>query len=200
MKRLILCGWMLVCLGMASSAQTTRAKTPKKQPAAKTATAKKTTKAKQRPTTKTKPAATPTGSTADRTYTYSNSTSHSAYTAPPAAARLQIADPTIRTLNARAGGADIRLSGSGVVGMPRGTYGFAKGRITLMPGGARTSGTQTGSGATGTGTSPGSAGSFGPAMGTNGKNPYGGPWLWSSGNNTQAPSTPPATTGNSKNQ
>lgn len=195
MKRLILCGWMLVCLGMASSAQT-RAKTPKKQPAAKTATAKKTTKAKQGSTAKTKPAAT----TADRTYTHSTSTAHSAYTAPPAAARLQIADPTIRTLNARANGANIRLSGSGVVGMPRGTYGFANGRFTLMPGGARTSGTQTGSGATGTGTSPGSAGSFGPAMGTNGKNPYGGPWLWSSGNNTQNPATPPATTGNSKNQ
>jgi hypothetical protein len=181
MKRLILCGWMLVCLGMASSAQT-RAKTSKKQPAAKTATAKKTTKAK-RPIAKTKPAAaTPTGSTADRTYTHSTSTAHSAYTAP-SAARLQIADPTIRTLNARANGANIRLSGSGVVGMPRGTYGFANGRFTLMPGGARTSGTQTGSGATGTGTSPGSAGSFGPAMGTNGKNPYGGPWLWSSGHN-----------------
>lgn len=185
---------MLVSIGMASSAQTTRAKSPKKQPAAKTTTARKTTKAK-RPATQPMPAATPAGSTADRTYTMSNSASHSAYTAPYSLSRLQIADPTIRTLNANAYGADIRVSGSGVVGMPRGTYGFANGRITLMPGGARTSGTQTGSGATGTGTSAGSAGSFGPGMGTNGKNTYGGPWLWSSGNNTLPPPTLPASTG-----
>jgi hypothetical protein len=192
MKRMILCVSILVGLGLSASAQAKKQTTAKKQPVAKTTTAKKST-AKKNSTPKAtaaskkktaadnKPATTASvNSTSDRTYILSNSTSHSAYLAPSAGTTLQISDPVVRTLNARANGANIRVSGSGVIGMPRGSFGFANGHITLMPSGARTSGTQTGSGATATGTSPGSAGSFGPAMGLNGKSPYEGPGLWSS--------------------
>ena len=94
--------------------------------------------------------------------------------------RLFISDPTVRTLNARANGQNIRVSGSGVVGMPRGSYGFANGKISLLPRGSRTSGTQTGNGSVGSGTSAAAAGASGPAMGLNGKNPYAGTEIWPS--------------------
>jgi hypothetical protein len=89
-----------------------------------------------------------------------------------------ISDPTIRLLNARANGSDVKLSSSGIVGMPKRAYGFANGRIRLNGGGATTSGTQTGSGAVGTGSSLGTFGSMGPGMGLNGKNPHVGWSMW----------------------
>lgn len=88
--------------------------------------------------------------------------------------RFSIADPIIGALNAKAGGNPIEISSSGIVGVPKGTYGFAHGKIILYPSGATSSGTSTGSGSVGTGTGPGSIGMFGPAIGVNGKSPFTG--------------------------
>ena len=95
--------------------------------------------------------------------------------APGVSGQSQIADPLVRALDARANGAPVRISGSGIVGMPRYSYGLANGRITFLPQGSRTTGSINGSGAVGTGTSPGVVSSAGPAMRLNGKNPYSDP-------------------------
>jgi hypothetical protein len=92
--------------------------------------------------------------------------------------RLTIADPILTTLNARANGANVPISKSGIVGMPKRAYGFANGHISLMSTGATTAGTQTGSGVVGTGSSLGTFGSNGPAMEVNGKSPYAGINMW----------------------
>lgn len=89
-----------------------------------------------------------------------------------------VSDPILRTLDARANGADIKINKSGIVGMPKRAYGFANGHILLSTTGATTSGTQTGSGSVGTGTSLGTFGSSGPAMNVNGKSPYAGINMW----------------------
>ena len=86
-----------------------------------------------------------------------------------------IADPITRALNANANGANLKLGSSGLIGVPRGTYGFANGKIRLYSNGATSSGTATGMGSVGTGGSPGMVGSSGPAMGVNGKNLYASP-------------------------
>jgi hypothetical protein len=88
--------------------------------------------------------------------------------------RLQISDPILRAFNANANGANIKLGSSGLPGVPKGTYGFAHGKIILYSNGAKSTGSITGMGSVGTGTSPGTIGSLGPAMGENGKNPYAG--------------------------
>ena len=89
-------------------------------------------------------------------------------------AQLQISDPILKAFNANANGANIKLGSSGLLGVPKGAYGFANGKIILYSNGAKSSGTITGMGSVGTGTSPGTVGSLGPAMGVNGKNPYAG--------------------------
>jgi hypothetical protein len=89
--------------------------------------------------------------------------------------RLQIADPVILTLKERASGVPVASGQSPIIGAPRGTYGFANGRVVFYPNVATSSGTSTGNGSVGTGTSPGAVGAFGPAMGVNGKSPYAGP-------------------------
>lgn len=88
---------------------------------------------------------------------------------------LTITDPTIKTYNAIANGANIKIGSSGVLGVPKGRYGYANGHLTLLPNGATSTGTTTGSGSVGTGSSPGSVGTIGPGMGVNGRNPYAGP-------------------------
>lgn len=95
----------------------------------------------------------------------------------------QIGDPLLLTLDARANGSDIRINNSGIVGMPKRAYGFANGKLMLRSNGATTFGTQTGSGAVGTGTSLGTFGSNGPAMGLNGKSPYAGMNMWGNARN-----------------
>ena len=90
------------------------------------------------------------------------------------ASGLKIYDPTINVLSQRATGNNIRISGSGIVGVPRGSYGIADGKLTLYSTGATSSGTSTGSGAVGTGTSPGAIGTLGPAMGVSGRAPLSG--------------------------
>lgn len=97
--------------------------------------------------------------------------------------RFTIGDTILKTLDARANGADIRFNKSGIVGMPKRAYGFADGRLLLRSTGATTFGTQTGSGAVGTGTSLGTFGSNGPAMSVNGKSPYAGINMWGNARN-----------------
>jgi hypothetical protein len=105
--------------------------------------------------------------------------------APGAAGQLSIADPVIRAYNMRSNGANIRLSGSGVMGAPRGTYGFANGQISLRSTDAPSIGGITGSGSVGTGTSTGGVGMGGMVPHVNGKNIYAGPALWGSARNLQ---------------
>jgi hypothetical protein len=88
--------------------------------------------------------------------------------------QLQISDPILRAFNANANGANIKLGSSGLPGVPKGTYGFANGKIILYSNGYKSSGTITGMASVGTGTSPGTIGSLGPVMGENGKSPYAG--------------------------
>ena len=100
------------------------------------------------------------------------------YDAFAPSAKLSIADPTINQLNLRASGADVRISSSGIVGMPKRTYGFANGHILLRNTTAASSGTAYGSGAVGTGTSIQGVGTSEQTLGVNGKSPYAGHWLW----------------------
>lgn len=87
--------------------------------------------------------------------------------------KLQISDSLLRTFNARAAGFSIP-NVKDLPGVPRGTYGFANGKILLYSNTATSSGTIMGSGAVGTGTSPAGVGTSGPSTGINGKNPYAG--------------------------
>jgi len=89
-----------------------------------------------------------------------------------------VSDPLLTTLSARANGANIQFNKSGIVGMPKRAYGFSNGHIILNSTGAVTSGTQTGSGAVGTGTSLATFGSIGAPMNVNGKSPYAGINMW----------------------
>jgi hypothetical protein len=100
-----------------------------------------------------------------------------------ASANYTIADPTINALRAKANGADVKISNSGIVGMPKRAYGFANGHLVLYTNSATSSGTITGSGAVGTGSSPGSLGTNGPAMALNGKSPYAGSAMWGNARN-----------------
>lgn len=106
--------------------------------------------------------------------------SYKAYGSPGAAAdRLQIADPTIRTLNERAFSRTVpEIEGSGIIGMPKLAYGVANGHILFRSTDAPTSGTSMGSGSVGTGTNVGPVGTAGHAIGVNGKNPYAGPGIY----------------------
>lgn len=95
------------------------------------------------------------------------------------AGRLQISDPTIRTLNERASSRTMpEVEGSGIIGMPKLAYGVANGHILFRSTDAPTSGTGTGSGSVGTGTNAGPVGTAGHAIGVNGKNPYAGPGIY----------------------
>jgi hypothetical protein len=109
-----------------------------------------------------------------------NTGAYSAYNSPAAAARrLQISDPTIRTLNDRAFSRTTpTVEGSGIIGMPKLAYGVANGHILFRSTDAPTSGTSMGSGSVGTGTNVGPVGTAGNAIGVNGKNPYAGPGIY----------------------
>jgi hypothetical protein len=96
-----------------------------------------------------------------------------------------VTDPILITLNARAKGENIRFNKSGIIGMPKRAYGFANGHLMLSTTGAVTSGTQTGSGAVGTGTSLATFGSIGTSMNVNGKSPYAGINMWGNAMNMQ---------------
>lgn len=93
---------------------------------------------------------------------------------------LEISDPLILELKRRFYGADVKISGSGVVGMPNGTYGFADGQLFLRSTTATSPGTLYGSAATGTGTTLGGLGSGEYFLGVNGRAAAAGPWMWGS--------------------
>jgi hypothetical protein len=98
-----------------------------------------------------------------------------------------ISDPTVLTLNARANGANTPVSKSGIVGMPKRAYGFRNGHVLLYSTGATSSGTITGTGVVGTGSSLGNIGSYGSAIGLNGKSPYAGSTMWGNATGMQIP-------------
>lgn len=122
----------------------------------------------------------------DSIFSLSDTSAHNAFANRQAVNRLYIADPVIRALNAKANGAPINFGSSGLIGVPKGTYGFANGRIAFYLPGATSSGTTTGSGSVGTGTSPGGFSTLGPSMGVNGKSPYTGPGAYG----TRIPTAP----------
>lgn len=107
-------------------------------------------------------------------------TSTSANKAYAATSGLSIADPTINLLNQRANGSNAFVSRSGIVGMPKSSYGFARGKLFLRSTTALSSGTSYGSGAVATGTTIMGTGTGENTPGINGKNPYAGPSLWGS--------------------
>jgi hypothetical protein len=113
---------------------------------------------------------------AGESVSFTATSSHAAY--GRAGRRFSIADPTINVLNQRANGSNVPVSSSGIVGMPKGTYGFANGKILLRPTTATSSGTVYGSGAVGTGTTIMGVGTGENTTGINGKNPYAGHSLW----------------------
>src|SRR5205085_2545653 len=165
MKKLILCVWTVCALAMVAPAQSQKKKSVKKQ----------TVKTKTRQTNS------PVTASTVNTTSLSATTNYSAKAVSnPISLRehYTIADPTLRALSARAAGSDIKISSSGIVGMPKSAYGFANGHLILYSTGATSSGTITGTGTTGTGSSLSSIGSEGPAIGLNGKSPYAGSTMW----------------------
>lgn len=114
----------------------------------------------------------------DSTQTLLNSGSHQAFSNAAVTTDLPIADPTIRALNARANGIPVNIGRSGIVGVPKGTYGYSNGHIFFRTTSATSLGTTTGSGTVGTGTSIGSIGTAAPVIGVNGKSPYAGTNMW----------------------
>ncbi|HUC80726.1 MAG TPA: hypothetical protein VMR70_07395 [Flavisolibacter sp.] len=159
MKRIVLLGIVSMCFLVNAEAQT--------KPAKKSAVKKTAAKA-----AKTKKAV-----TKDTAVVLTSTTTNAAY-APAANGRLQIADPTVNTLNLRSAGAPLPTDAKPIIGMPKATYGIANGRILLRSTTSATPGTAYGSGAVGTGTSISGVGTSEATIGVNGKSPYAGPWLW----------------------
>lgn len=96
--------------------------------------------------------------------------------------RLSISDPIVKGLSDRAKGYDVKLSSSGIVGMPKGSYGFANGRISFYNSGSTSTGGLTGVGTVGTGSGLGSIGSNN-WRGSNGKSLYAGTSMWGNARN-----------------
>jgi hypothetical protein len=89
-----------------------------------------------------------------------------------------ITDPFVKTLNIRAKGYDPGVKNVELLGMPKGAYGFANGKLRVFPSGTTSSGTITGIGGVATGSSAGVMGSTGLGIGVNGKSPYAGISMW----------------------
>lgn len=157
MKKIVLAGLALSLISATALAQ--------KQPAKANATTKKTATAKR---SKTAPAS-------NEPVVLVNTTNHAA-AAPDTT--LRITDPTIQTFNLRASGAEVPAAQSGIMGLPKGTYGFANGRLFLRKTSASSSGTGYGSGAVGTGTSIQSSATGEATLGVNGKSPDAGAGMW----------------------
>jgi hypothetical protein len=165
MKNIVLC--LAVLLSLTSMAQTK--KTQKKG----TSTVKKNQAASKKQTAA--------KSTGPKTYSLQSSGANKAYYNTSAASeinRLYIADPTIKTLNEKANGGDVKIGSTGIVGAPKGTYGFANGHILFYTTSSTSIGGITGSGAVGTGSNPGNFGSGGQVNGVNGKSPFAGPGMY----------------------
>jgi hypothetical protein len=162
MKHWILCAGLFIGITTVTEAQTkSKAPTNNKRPEA----VKGTTKLTSSSTNEAKAPALPRSS-----FGWNNT--------PSAGSNWQITDPIVRTLNERANGATNTINFKELVGVGRGTYGVANGKILLHPSSSTTSGGITGSGAVGTGSSPGGFGIHGIVTTVNGKNPYAGPGIW----------------------
>lgn len=99
---------------------------------------------------------------------------------------LGIADPTLNAFNKMGAGSSPSLYGSnGVLGLPRGTYGFARGQLWLRSNGSTSIGGVTGNPSVGNGSS--SAGAGGNMLGVNGNSPYAGPVIWGSAQGIRQP-------------
>lgn len=167
MKRMFWCAGILVLISATVNAQTKSYKTNRKQSVHnKPVSSNKTSNPK--------PDSSPNATMLNTTVSYPAK----ANSLPVLKNNYTIADPILTTLHARAGGANIQFNKSGIVGMPKSAYGFANGHLSLNTTGAVTSGTQTGSGAVGTGTSLATFGSVGSPMNVNGKSPYAGLNMW----------------------
>lgn len=129
------------------------------------------------------------------TITLASASDNQAYGNAPVR-RFSIADPIINLLNQRAAGTHVPFRSSGIIGMPKGMYGFANGKIFLRSTTATSSGTAYGSGAVGTGTTIGGLGTSENVIGVNGKNPYAGPGLWGS----KLPNNPGSTKDSTRRQ
>lgn len=160
MKRMIWCAGMLLLFSLPTEAQTKKTDNKK--------ATKQTTKATRKTQGPTKQ---------EQAVVLTDTASYKALS--NSSAKFQIADPTLQALDARANGATIRISGSGIVGMPRGSYGFANGKIKLYNTTATTPGGITGNSSVGTGSYPGSIGAAANSISVNGKSPYAGSGMWS---------------------
>lgn len=90
---------------------------------------------------------------------------------------LRISDPFIITMNNRAKGITPPVKNVELLGMPKGAYGFANGRLRVFPGSTTSHGSLTGMGSVATGSSTGTMGSIGlPAA--NGKSTFAGTGMW----------------------
>jgi hypothetical protein len=156
----------VLLVGEAMSQDAQKESTNKRQTTRHTSPATKEAKQKQQSKIDT--------SSASSIITLSSTSNNKAFSNPSFNNRFQITDPTLRAMNANANGANIKFHGSPIIGVPKGTYGFADGKLTLYTTGATSTGTITGSGSVGTGTSPGAIGTLGPKLGANGKSPYTG--------------------------
>jgi hypothetical protein len=172
MKRMIWCAGFLLLLCANALSQTKSKKGPVKQQPPQTVSSNKQT------------------TETSNTITLNSNSSYSAKTNTGLStwkSNYTVSDPLLTILDARANGANIQFNNSGIVGMPKRAYGFADGHIVLNSTGAVTSGTQTGSGAVGTGTSLATFGTTGAPMKVNGKSPYAGTSMW--GNSMNLPPT-----------
>lgn len=174
MKRMFLCVWILFLINTIADSQTQSGQTSKRN-------GKRT---QTRNTAKNNLQSSFNTTTLNSTSAYPAKTN---LNAPSLMNNYFVSDPIIRALDARANGANIKITQSGIVGMPKRAYGFANGHVTLKTTGAITSGTQTGSGSVATGTSLGTFGSTGPAMEVNGKSPYAGTIMWGNALNMHLP-------------
>jgi hypothetical protein len=167
MKKMILCAAMLLSIAVVSQAQAIKSKTGAKTQAGKMSMSKRMDKAGAQEQDK-------------KVYRSVSTAEYAAKSGlvQETPSQYTIADPMINALNAKARGSDIRISKSGIVGMPKRAYGFANGHLTLYTTGTTSSGTITGSGAVGTGSSLGSIGSEGAGIAVNGKSPYAGTAMW----------------------
>lgn len=167
MKKMLMCGVLVALYCGDAVAQKQQQKVGASKSAAsatkKAPTQKSTRKSESSPVT-------------SKTYNLMHTNNSAALNGNTINSRYFIADTTVRVLNYRAatGGTNPNVTLRQVTGVGKGAYGIFKGRLTLMPLGARSSGATTGSGSVGTGTSLGVMGSSGPAIGLNGKNPYAG--------------------------
>ncbi len=90
---------------------------------------------------------------------------------------LRISDPFIVIMNNRAKGIDPPVKNVELLGMPKGAYGFANGKLRVFPVSTTSHGGLTGMGTVATGSSTGTMGSIGLSH-ANGKSTYAGNGMW----------------------